>query len=450
MADTLTILDSPEALSAYDRDASRYRGLPAAVLLPATAEQVPQALAWARQRGMSIVARAGGTGMTGAAVSDRPQQAILSLERLRSLRIDVADQLAHAGAGVITGQLDMAAREQGLWYPVDPSSLASCTIGGNVATNAGGPRAFKFGVTRSWVTRVAGYRVDGSHFQAGSAAAKDVAGYDMIGLLCGSEGTLAIVTEVTVRLLPGTPRFGGYVIFAGPAEVEDLIATARQSWPRPAALEFFDHHCATLLAAELRVVIRHGSHAMLIEWLDESLAGDSEPLFAAQVTEAAAQLLERSGVQADATVAGVDARAHARLWQVRRAMSQAMFRLGTLKYNEDIALRASVVPQLLQVAQSLERQLGITIAIFGHVGDGNLHVNVMHEPERAQAAAQAVERLFAFTAQAGGTVTGEHGVGQSKKRWLAGQVDARWIDQWRQIKTVFDPENRLNPGKIFD
>ena len=450
MADKLTILEAPEALEGYARDASRYVGQPAAVLVPSTAQQVPEALDWAQQRGMSVVLRAGGTGMTGAAVPDRAQQAVLSLERLRSLRIDTADQLAHAGAGVVTGQLDAAAREHGLWYPVDPSSLASCTIGGNVATNAGGPRAFKFGVTRQWVTRLAGYRVDGSYFQAGSAAAKDVAGYDMIGLLCGSEGTLAVITEVTVRLLPGVPRLGGYVIFAAPSQVVQLVAAARQSWPRPAALEFFDHHCASLLAAELGIGATRGSHALMIEWLDESLTGGSEQGFAAQVTEAAAGLLARCGVDAQATVAGVDARAHARLWQVRRAMSQAMFRLGALKYNEDIALRSSAVPRLLDFAQALERDLQVTIALFGHVGDGNLHVNVMHAPEQAAAAAQAVERLFAHVRQAGGTVTGEHGVGLSKKRWLAEQVDPRWISQWRQIKTLFDPQNRLNPGKIFD
>lgn len=432
------VIDSPDLMTDYERDESWLKGRATCVLIPEDQTAVGNALRWANDRDLPLVIRGGGTGMVGGALPD--QAAVLSLEKLRIIRVDRTSQWVYAQAGAFTADVDRAAARHQLWYPVDPGSLDSCTIGGNFATNAGGPRAFRFGVTSRWVLKVSGFLADGTPVSFGSLACKDVAGYGLRDLMCGSEGTLTVITDLWLRLIGRPPALGAVLLFVPVEQAPPLMSAALRHWPQFTAVEYFDPLCAALLAQQVGVVLADNQQAAFL--LEQAGSLD-------EITIQLAAFAEQHAADA-VSVAGLDVASHQRIWEARRGMSKAMFRFGEYKYNEDIGLPAAAFTLFFETIRHLEQEYNMQIPVFGHVGDGNLHVNVMHSESQRQQAQQIVGKVFDRVLELEGTISGEHGIGLTKKSWLEKQVGQVELNLMRGVRKVFDPAGRLGKGKVFD
>jgi glycolate oxidase len=391
-----------------------------------------------------LVVRGAGTGYTGGAV---PTQGgvVLSMERLnRILDIDEVNLLAIVEPNVITGELQRAVEAVGLFYPPDPASLDTSSIGGNVAECAGGPRAFKYGVTKRYVLALEAVLPGGEVIHTGSKAVKNVVGYDLTQLLVGSEGTLAIITKITLRLIPKPPtRATIAASFPGIQEAVDAVTALLYERVVPAALELID--VDSLRAAERYVgkSIADGDALLLIE-CDGTPAAVEEEIGRVKRACSASGALEvrRSGGDAERD----------ELWAIRRQVSLALRATGLHKINHDVVVPRGRIPELFEVVNDLRRTFGLTIACFGHAGDGNIHVNFMFPPDDAEARVRsktAERALFEQVVGLEGSISGEHGIGFAKKAYLSLEVDAAQIELLKRVKAAFDPHGILNPGKIF-
>jgi glycolate oxidase subunit GlcD len=362
--------------------------------------------------------------------------------------VSAEDFVAVVEPGVITGQLQETARRKGLFYPPDPASLRDCSIGGNIATNAGGPRCLKYGVTRNYVLGLEVVLADGTVARIGGRTHKNKTGFDLVGLFTGSEGMLGIVTEATLRLLPRPPaRAVLSASFADVAKAAAAVQSVLSHGYLPCALEVADRF--TLEAARAHAgaegVIPPGDAHLLVEidGQDESVAGESAAL---------ASLLRDIGalvVDTATTEEGC-----ARLWNLRRGFSEALKATGLRKLNEDIVVPRGKLVELFEFGAQLGRDYDVPVACFGHAGDGNIHVNLMVEnlddPAVKLRMENALDALFRGVLAMGGSITGEHGVGLAKKRWWPQAVDEGADDLHRRIKRALDPDDLLNPGKFLD
>jgi glycolate oxidase len=435
-----------EACAGYGVDGTG-RGHPAdAVVLPGTTEEISAIARLCNETHTPLVPRGAGTGYSGGAVPVRGG-VVLSLERLnRILEIDEASLLAVVEPNVITGDLQDAVERVGLFYPPDPASLARSAIGGNVAECAGGPRAFKYGVTRRYVLGTEAVLPTGEIIRTGGRTVKNVVGYDLTQLLVGSEGTLAILTKVILRLIPKPPA-AATIRAAFPRLESALDAVRRLLGARvvPAAIELVD-------AESLEAVRQYlGNAALAPEGTSALLLIEVDGL-AAQVAEEAAAV-EQACRDAGATdvARADDAAERARLWTVRRELSPALKTIAPVKFNNDVVVPKGRILELFALVDDLRARFDFRIPCFGHVGDGNIHVNIMvgTSDDDARQAREAVEMLFRGVVALGGSISGEHGIGTSKAEHLGIELSDEVIALMKRVKAAFDPNGILNPGKIF-
>jgi glycolate oxidase len=431
-------------LDAYAADALGIAAAPDLVVMPTTTEEVSAVARLCHEHRVPLVVRGAGTGYTGGAVPTRGG-VVLSMERLnRILEIDEVNLLAIVEPNVITGDLQRAVEAVGLFYPPDPASLDASSIGGNVAECAGGPRAFKYGTTKRYVLALEAVLPGGEIIHTGSKAVKNVVGYDLTQLLVGSEGTLAIITKITLRLIPKPPAratlAASFQRVNGAVDAVTALLTERVV---PAAIELIDAYCLRAAERYAGKPIAAGEALLIVE-CDGTPAGVAEEI--ARVTRAC------SAVGAIEVKQSASEAEREELWTIRRQVSLALRATGLLKINHDVVVPRGRIPELFEMVERLRRQFELRIASFGHAGDGNIHVNLMidrDDVDELARAKQAERLLFERVVALEGSISGEHGIGFAKAPYLALELDAAQIALLKRVKQAFDPHGILNPGKIF-
>ncbi|MBU4118701.1 MAG: FAD-binding protein [Proteobacteria bacterium] len=435
----------PEELACYSYDGTGQEYPPAAVAFPGSTEEICRIMQLASATPFPVVPRGAGTGMSGGALPVAGGLVLVMSRLNRILEIDRDNQVAVVEPGVINGDLRTEAGRHGLYYPPDPASMQFCTMGGNVAECAGGPSAVKYGVTRDYVLGLEAVLPDGSLIHTGVRTAKGVVGYDLTRLLVGSEGTLAIITRITVRLLPAPEtRTTLLVLCRTMVEATTLVATIL-AHHTPCTLEYMDRTALSIVRDKLPFPFPEEAGALLLIEFDGRQ--DIVPIATRQLTEF---LQTQPGIILNRTAA--NSGEADQLWAARRAISPSSFSLKPHKMSEDVVVPRSRLPQLVSCTEKLSRELGITIFTFGHAGDGNIHVNIMLDrniPQEVQQANTAKQLLFEEVLRLGGTLSGEHGIGLTKAPYLDMELDPPTLALMRRVKNLFDPQNILNPGKIF-
>lgn len=417
---------------------------PQLVVLPGSTEEVSAVLAACARHGVPVVPRGGGTGRAGGALAVQGG-VVLGLERMNRLQaIHEASLTATAQPGIVLRDLQTAVEERGLFYPPDPNSLESCHLGGNVSTNAGGPRAVKYGVTRDYVRALEVVLVGGEVLKVGRPTLKGVAGYDLTALMVGSEGTLGVITEVTVRLKPRPERVETALLFFPSASHASRAALAIfQAGHLPRTMELLDH--AAIDAVRPRAPFRFPEDAGSAILLELDGAGDEVFEELVRIAELCEARYETSLV----LVAKSESE-RADLWASRRIMSEALKHKTGRKYAEDIAVPLEHIPRTIDAVHAIAERHGLSAALYGHMGDGNLHVNLLfHEEGEWPEVMRAAEEVFREAVAVGGTITGEHGVGLVKRGYLGLEQSAPLIGLQRRLKRTFDPDDLLNPGKVL-
>lgn len=426
-------------------DGSKIAFAPAAAIFPRGRPDVRAVLALANRRRVPVTVRGAGSSLTGSA-SPALGGWVLDLSQWRRVSIDAQAGLAHAQAGATAERIEAAAAAKGWFYPPDPSSRKYCTIGGNIACNAGGMHGGKYGVTRDYVVALKGFLPTGEWVEWGTDTRKFSAGFNLRDLWIGSEGMLGVVTDATLRLIPmPEARWTLLVAFRAEADAFRAVLELFRMRVQPAICEFLDRHsvgCAE--AASGRAVFRGqaGRPVVLLE-----LAGCAE-----EVGRQKALLLAWARRHGVAQRAARDRREAEALWEVRRACSGAMFRLGDSKLNEDVVLPMASYLRFARFLEALRRESGLPIPTFGHLGDGNLHVNIMYHEASARerrAAQRAVKALMRGVVSLRGSISGEHGIGLAKTPFLRLQHSPAQVRAMVAIKRALDPRGILNPGKMF-
>ncbi len=443
------LIDASERLT-YGYDNSRRQAMPDAVALPTTREQVVALVCACRAHRVPVIARGRGTNTTGAAVPIAGG-VVVSFERMRRiLDIRPGDRCAVVEPGVLNGDLQRALQPHGLFWPPDPTSADYSSIGGNLACNAGGPRAVKYGASRDNVLALTAVTGSGELIHCGSATTKGATGYDLQRLLVGSEGTLALIVEATLRLTPlPAARRALRATYRDVDAAATAVARLMAQPVAPSMLEFMDGDAVRLARDHMRSNSGHCDipddvGALLMIEAD----GDAHTL--PHALDALATAARGDGCLTIEPAA--DGAARERLWAARKALSPALRNLAPGKINEDVVVPVSRIPALVAGVQKLSQEYALPIVCFGHAGNGNLHVNLMYDPAdtaqnaRAQAAMAAV---FALTLSLGGTLSGEHGIGLAKRDFMVQAIDAPTLATMRAIKAAFDPDGILNPGKLL-
>jgi glycolate oxidase len=436
----------PVRLEENSRDKWFASHLPDVVVTPTCTEQVSRLLRFANERRIPVTARGAGYGYVGGCVPVNGGIALSLAGMNRIKEIAVADGVAVVEPGVITGDLQREVRNCRLYYPPDPASLKHSSIGGNIATNAGGPRCLKYGVTRHYVLGLEVVLADGTVVRVGGRTHKNKTGFDLVGLFVGSEGMLGVVTEATLRLLPLPPARAS--ISASFSSIENAAAAVQKVLLQgylPSALEIADRF--TLEAARRHLshqIVPDGEAHLLID-----LDGHEEPVRSS--LEALSSLIKSLGALTLETALGEEA--CEKLWDLRRGFSESLKATGLTKLNEDVTVPRGKLVELMQFAAGLQERYGFPVACFGHAGDGNIHVNVMvADPDKKEVSEKmerALDDLFQFVIDSGGAITGEHGIGLAKKRWWPKAVSAESIALHQTIKHALDPAGILNPGKFL-
>ena len=436
-----------EAKAVYGMDALKRGRPPDAVVFPANTADVSAVARFCNEHRIPLVPRGAGTGYTGGAVPSMGG-VVVSLERLnRILEIDEANLVAVVEPNVITAALQEAVERLGLFYPPDPASLRQSAIGGNVAECAGGPRAFKYGTTKRYVLGLEAVLPTGEIIETGGRVVKNVVGYDLTQLLVGSEGTLAIITRIILRLVPKPPVQATLrATFRDVADAVNAVVQITRARVVPAAMELIDGESLEAVARNLgvRSLAPEGTAALLLIEVDGVPAAVDEE--AGRVADAC----EAAG--ATEVLRARDETERQELWRVRRELSFSLKLVAPLKLNHDVVVPKGRIPELFDLVARIRREYRLRIPLFGHAGDGNIHVNIMLDPADPDelARAHAAERvLFEGVVALDGSISGEHGIGFSKMPYLTLELSADEIALMRRVKAAFDPNNILNPGKIF-
>ena len=438
------ITDASE-VSTYGYDNSRLKAQADAVVFPHNTEQVQAIVKFCQQHKIAITARGKGTGTTGATVPTQ-QGIILSTENmLEKLDIDAANRMATVSPGYTNQQLQQAAAKHGFFWPPDPTSAAICTIGGNLAYNSAGPRAVKYGTPRENTLALTAISGSGEILHTGSATTKGVVGYDLTRLLIGSEGTLAIITEAKLKLTPlpetiKTLQFAYRTIHAAAHAVSAIMQQAYT----PYALEFIDGNAINMIRSFTDPGVDKDTAAVLMIEVDGNetaidIAIDS--IIAAANNEGLSKVTRAN-----------TAEEVAQIWKTRKSLSPALRNIAPKKINEDVVVPVSHIPDLIETLEKLSKKHQITIVNFGHAGNGNLHVNLLVNPddkEEMQRAEHCLKAIFDKVLSLNGTLSGEHGVGLVKRDYIAQEISQSTLAIMHKIKQQFDPDNILNPGKTL-
>ncbi len=428
-----------EDLFAYGFDASGLEGAAAAVTWPRNTEEVIKIMRYSWENEIPVVPRGAGSGMTGGAVPSSGA-IVLSFERMnRILEVDDVNLNVLVEPGVVNGRLQRDLAGYGLFYPPDPASLEFCTIGGNVAENAGGPRALKYGVTKDYVLQLEAVLCGGELITVGAQTPKGVVGYDLARLLTGSEGTLAAITKIRLKTLP-LPEdvLTLLAVFSDAALAGEAVSRIIAAKIIPRTLEIMDKDSMVAVEGWSPVGLPVEAGALLLIELDGHPAA---------IKEEAGQVIEICGKLGAEVTMAEDEDAREALWKARRGVSPALYHLCPHKISEDIVVPRSNIARMLSELKALAEKTAVPIASFGHAGDGNLHVNLL--PPVKKDVTPILKEMFAKVLELGGTISGEHGVGLTKKPFIGMEIKPASLNLMRQIKNVFDPKGLLNPGKVF-
>lgn len=436
---------TPEEMVVFEADASRLEGTPLAVVRPETEEQIIELMRWAHTERMPLYPRARATNVVGLCVPQKPGIVVSTLKMDNILEVDSDDFITRVEPGVITGDLQKRVEQDKLFYPPDPASLGISTIGGNVATCAGGMRALKYGVTREWVLGCKAVLPGGKTITCGGRNHKNVVGLDLLRLLTGSEGTLAFLTELTLKLIPKPESTAS--ILAGFANLEEALHAIKimfKAGMLPAALEFMGPEVLNALSNAGAVPWPSTVTASLLLRFDgshQALKADLEK--AEAIFKACNVLWSTTGIGKDEEEP---------LWDVRRSINPASFKVAPNKYSDDVTVPRGKLLKAVTGIRKISEKHTLPILTFGHVGDGNIHVNIMYDASDAQELARAnaaKKDISEFILSLQGTLSGEHGVGLVKAPYVHLQLSETERSLMKQIKHVFDPHCIMNPGKAF-
>ncbi|MFO7558850.1 MAG: FAD-linked oxidase C-terminal domain-containing protein [Desulfobacterales bacterium] len=435
-----------EELACYAYDATAQHFLPDAVIFPKNSMEVSAVLSLASENNFFVIPRGAGSGMTGGSLPVKGGVVLVMTRMNKILKIDCDNLIAFAEPGVITGHFHKAVEEKGLFYPPDPASSDFSTLGGNLSECAGGPRAVKYGVTRDYVLGLEAVLPSGEIIKTGVQTAKGVVGYDLTRLLIGSEGTLGVITQMTLRLLPLPKSLRTMTaVFKSMEEAAETVSEIIRQAIIPRTIEFMDHASINCAESYLGIGLPREAGAMLLLEVDgEELAVEAD------INKLKALCLAQGA--SDAAIA-LSEEERANLWKARKSISPALYRLAPDKINEDIVVPKNKIPHMVRKIEELSAKTGLSLASFGHAGDGNIHVNIMidkKQPDQVKKAEAVLEILFDYTLELGGTISGEHGVGITKAAFIRKEIGDVELGLMKSIKKVFDPKGILNPGKIFD
>jgi glycolate oxidase len=442
----IEISNEYEDLICYGFDSSIVDGgLPWGVAWPRTADEVSRIIKYASENDLRIVPRGAGTGMAGASIPHLPDSIILSFEKMRKLlEINTAAMTVTIEPGIVNSRLQRELEHVDLFYPPDPASLNICTIGGNVATNAGGPCAVKYGVTRDYVLELEAVLPDGSIVTLGGKSYKRVVGYDLKQLLIGAEGTLAAITKIRMKILPLPQDIITLLIqfkdlFAAGTAVSKIISA--KALPR--TMEFIDSSAIKAVEQFKPTGLPSDIEALLLVELD------GHPATIQKEAEKIVQVCRELGAE---TAVAEDKPSRDKLWDARRAISPALYHIRPGKINEDIVVPRDQIATVLTKIRTLSQESDIPIVCFGHAGDGNIHVNIMADKKNEEEYSRGhalIRRIFELTLSVGGSLSGEHGIGLAKMPYIEMEIKQREMQLMRDIKKTIDPKGIMNPGKIF-
>ena len=440
------VTTNPEDIAAYSGDKWSASHAPEVVVFAESTADVAVVLSFAHERRIPVTARGAGVGYVGGCVPAHGGIALSVMRMNRILGVHPEDGVAIVQPGVITRDLQDAARALGWEYPPDPASLKECSVGGNIATNAGGPRCLKYGVTRNYVLGLEVVLADGRVLRTGGRLHKNKTGFDLVGLFTGSEGLLGVITEATLRLIPKPIcRAMLAAIFPEFSLAAAAVQAILNAGHLPSALEITDSFTLDAARKRLGAEVFPPGNAYLIVEIDGRQAAVTAEL------EELDQLLQALG--ASFIERAPDEPSCERIWQLRREFSYALRDTGLTKLNEDIVVPRSKLVELVTFARRLQDETGIPVACFGHAGDGNIHTNLMvgdfDDPQVRARAERALDLLFQWVLAQGGAITGEHGVGLAKKRWIRQALGAVSFDVHQALKRALDPDGILNPGKFL-
>lgn len=432
---------------AYSYDATKKHYLPDGVLFPRNEEDISKILQFCNENKIIVIPRGAGSGFTGGALAVNGGL-ILSFEKHMNsiLEIDLENLVAVVQPGVINSHLQKEVAKYGLFYPPDPASMEYSSLGGNVSENAGGMRAAKYGITKDYVMALRAVLPNGEIIRAGKRTIKDVAGYNLAGILIASEGSLAVLSELTLKLI-ALPRFKKTAmgIFPSVTAAMNAVYKSLASGISPVSMEFLDNLSIRAVEEKFHKGLPVEAGAILIADVDGNII---------EVLDEDLKILRQFFLEAGASEFKIakDEKESADIWFARRNCSQSITMYGTLKLNEDITVPRSKLPHLLEGIEKISQKYGFKIPCFGHTGDGNVHTNVMIENKNDDLAVkkgyEAVEEIFKLTIELGGTLSGEHGIGLSKAPFMKLAFSDAEIELMKNIKKAFDPNNILNPFKM--
>lgn len=439
------IATGTQDLICYGYDATQMEFLPDCVVHPDGSEQVSRILQLANKEGFPVFPRGAGSGFTGGALPKGGGVVLVTTRMNRILRIDPDNLVAEVEPGVVTETFQTAVEKIGLFYPPDPASLKFSTLGGNVAECAGGPRAVKYGVTKDFVMGLEVVLPTGQVIRTGGETVKGVVGYDLTKLICGSEGTLGVITKIIFKLLPyPESKKTMLTVFDSIDGAARAVSTIIKNKIIPTTLEFLDHPTLTCVERRFNLGMPESARAVLLIEVD----GDRD-------------LIEKQALQIHKLIEPLglvqfrvakDAAESEELWRVRRLVSPSLRDVNPDKFNEDIVVPRSKVPDVIRRIEAIQKRYDIPIVNFGHAGDGNIHVNIMIDksiPGQLEKAHEAIKEVFQAALDLGGTMSGEHGVGLAKQSYIPMELSADQVGAMRAIKSALDPNNILNPGKIL-
>jgi glycolate oxidase len=428
----------------YSYDASDHFSRPDAAVWVVNADQVSQILRLATERGFPVIPRGAGTSLTGSAVPVAGGVVLDMCRMNKILDIRIADRLAVVQPGVVYADLEKALGAFGFFFPPDPASGKVCTIGGNTATNAGGIRGAKYGVTRDYVLSLEVVLPDGRVLRTGSGCIKSASGYDLTRLFVGSEGTLGVITEITLKISPKPLAFTTTLAtFASLRDAGQAVRDIMQAGIVPSVLEVFDANAIQVLRERTSISLPDGQAMILAE------TDGYTPAESAFQMDVIIQVFLKNGAS-DIQRANSPEEAEV-LWQARKSVGSAAAKLRTNNVSEDVTIPVSRVPDLLTGVAAIVQRHGLPYVIFGHAGDGNLHPRIMFDgsqPDQVEKVQEAVGEIFRLTCSMGGTLSGEHGIGLAKAPFMPLEHDQVAMDLMRSLKKLMDPKNILNPGKL--